>query len=332
MFDYIIEEMYHGYDLNKPDGKQRTMGGGMTVKVARLREIFADRFPGVRFISSLEDIEERHIIVDSMFCHSLHDRAGYDILLDTLRSHYSVLACYELAMMKMGADKAFELANAASVVTANCEFLQKVLGYQGVARTTLVPEPVPDEFFQANSDRERAVVAMGQIAWFKNSGRVAEVFKLLEGSGIKRIYIGSCKFWQNTEPLNEQLQEQIYAHCDEVKHNITQAELIETLSGASVGLWVSMLDVFATSLHEMFAAGLPVVGCNHGLSAEVPLSTYTTAEEQAHAIKELVSSDLDELRPELSGWARKRCSVETFLTKTTEALKLASYEETVTSG
>ena len=114
---------------------------------------------------------------------------------------------------------------------------------------------------------------------------------------IERVYIGSASLWYDTsnEDVPQRLQDALYAHTDRVVHEATTPQMVDEFHNARFGLWLAYHDTFASGLHEMLMAGMPVVAAKHGLAAEIPVCSVSGVRAQVDAIKRLADEPDDAL-------------------------------------
>ena len=323
MIDLLTIPRFTDYDVSIPSQSQKG-GGGMPIKIARVGAILKENFPRSKVVTQFEELSSDYIIIDAAYCQILTsaNKERWGKFLEFLKNRpdaIKLLMCSELSLMRMLPDDVKELVQSVDHIAVNCHFLQKVLVYQDIYAARILCDPIPDEFFEpATAEREPAVVALGNISWYKNSMQVIDVFRELEGQGVKRIYLGSAAFWGDSRNLETaaRLQQELYDVCDEVIEDAVQSEVVEVMKRCRAGLWVCIHDVFATSVHEMLASGLCVIGANHGLSDELPFPAYTESTDMATAIIEAIKSERWNIRSEKAReWAQDRVTTDVFLSQ-----------------
>lgn len=325
MIDYLSHPKFLAYNPAILPSAQGG-GGGMGTKTFRAIEALKQVYPKTQTICNAADITADTVLIEplrfTMPTDDYNDRPyeTVDQLLEGLHASPSkkVLYCSELALMRMNPAIRTQLIACCDLITTNCKFQAQVFKYAGVYSDHLLCDPVPDVFIpQVNyNTRETRIVATGNISWQKNAQQVIEVFKALKGI-VKRVYIGSGNLWfdATADPIVQNLQETLYANCDDVVREATTTQVVNTFHHSRFGLWVAFHDVFATAAQEMIMSGMPIVTARHGLASEIPVCNVSGVTEQVKAIKHLLTQDDDSLTQQsqaLTKWSKDNVSYTAF--------------------
>ena len=266
---FLMPPEFAEYDLSMPPS-QRNRGGGVGVKYARIAEIEGDY--DCERISEVDEIESDDVVfVDWLwFCtgqsKSLVDQAKLFIELPNPKIIYGS----ELTVLGYPQAVVQRLIENANLITFNTEYQRKLYRVIGIYDARFLCDPVPESLFKPAHSKELQVVCMGQISASKRTDAVLEIFKRLEGSEIKRVYIGGSLSWGNNNQDKElgTLHSEITAHSDIFIENATQAEVASTTNKSAFYVHTAYHDVASSSCQENMMSGNVVLGLVHPMLRE----------------------------------------------------------------
>lgn len=334
MIDYLTHPKFTGYDESQPPSSQPKGGGGMATKTCRVLEALKQRYPKTRVITNADRITADTVLIEPLLFtlptegYPGHDPETPEDALGKLEncSAKKILYNSELTLLRMPHSLREHILSVCDLVTINCKFQADLFKYVDVYSSHTLCDPIPDKFLPRldYSRRKPRVVVTGNISWQKNAPQVIEVFKGLKGV-IERVYIGSASLWFDTsnEDVPQRLQDELYAHTDRVVHEATTPQMVDEFHNARFGLWLAYHDTFASGLHEMLMAGMPVVAAKHGLAAEIPAWSASGVRAQIDAVKRLVDETddaLEEQSKRISAWSVETVSYGAFQEQLKEVL------------
>ena len=280
MIDYLTQRRWFDYNPHiKPSAQ--VGGGGMGSKTFRVMEAMRIRYPSARCIVNSSEIRADFVLVEPARF-SMKARDGdedFEAVLAGLKRYRSeggriIVYGSEKSMLKLEPDRCEAVKKVAHAFVANCRFQEDLFEHVGIDALGILCEPVPSNIFPnvPFSQRRKRIVACGTVGWFKNIERVIELFAMLraEDSSIDTGFIGSKDLWNSGRADAKGLERRLRAECSHFWPDKTSVEVGSLMSYSRCGLWVSWHDVYATGMHEMCGAWLPVVAGPHGLAIHTP--------------------------------------------------------------
>lgn len=272
---YVTLDRYSKYSVYSPVGPDNN-GGGMGEKTLAAAEVWKSLYP---MSVSQELIEGFDILVVEPLWFRIRGGNGSLTIPDLEKSveqyenylaSIKVLYTSETSLMKIPATYRNRIIEASNIVTHNCLFQRDQFRSMGITTEPLCDIVTPDFFYYPDHKKELSIVALGRISTDKNSQVVADVFKGLEGKGIKRIYIGSSDLWGMDNQEDAKIEEEIAEWSDELYRNIPHIRIGRILSKSTYGMFDSFHDCSATSNQQALMAGILCFYGLHGLWRERP--------------------------------------------------------------
>lgn len=325
MIDYLTHPRLIDYNPFMLPSKQGG-GGGMHIKTYFVKEALEAGYPNSRLIADSSEIEANIVLIEPLrFAMNTdggeRDYEHTDMLVSGLeRSNAKkIVLSTELSLLRLEPSLRQKLLTVCDTVTASCKFQQELLKYVGIETSHIIRDPISDFYCSPMpwSARESQIVAVGNVAWYKNIGHLIKLYKALEGK-VKRVYVGSHTLWRTVdqEPTAIRLQNELYEHCDVVVPECTMADFAKLLYNSRYGAWVSTHDTTSTGTISMLRAGLPVIAAAHGYAAELPVTTAQGLAAQVQACEEMLTANQEEmtmLSNNAADWCEKNVSYGAFI-------------------
>lgn len=332
MIDYLTVHKYANYNPFQLPSRQGG-GGGIHLKTFFVGEALRERYRNVRLISNAREIENDVVLIEPLrFRVGVRDDdEPVDLLLDGLKRSDArkILFCTEFAIATFDPKLRAQLVGMAGVVTTSCKFIRRIARYVGVPSHAILRDPISEIYESPIEDfaaRQNQVVASGNISYIKNTEHTIKVFERLAGV-VKRVYVGSHSLWSDAskDKYASNLQDELYANCDEVIREATLPQLAKILYKSKFGLWNCIHDATATTVMAMLRAGILVVGSRHGYGEEIPIAMDSGVERQAQLISKLAGTDAASLAEQSAAnvrWCRENISYRAWLRQLEEVLSL----------
>ena len=286
MIDILLPETIASFSMSKPPGPENPTAG-MGMKYARVQEVLSRRYK-VRRVSELSEVSEDFVIVDPVWFNSNpHERADA-----FLQCGFGRVLLYgsEQSLAKLPASVRLRLADEATWVTHNTQYLQKLHQVMGISDSWYLCDPVPEHVFYP-AKKEFRVYASGQISREKSIPLLIEIFGYLAPTNIETCYIGSASLW-GAEPLVASrksqmlLERELRAVTDTFLGNISQAEVAYWTNTSMMHVHVAQHDCSCQNQQEAALGGAILFGMTHPLNRERPVHAFKSASECAVAIQE----------------------------------------------
>ncbi len=296
MIDFLIPPSYVQYDLAAPNTRENA-GGGIAVKYARCVEA-ADRFWGARRIGDIHDVESNIVLVDwSWFVLENNNplqRAKAFLSLDV---PVKILYGSDLSILKAHHDlrrlviEGAHNKNGINAITHNTQYQRRMYHCIGISNSFLLADPIPEKVFTP-AEKRRRLNCMGQIAWYKRSTLVRDLFYLLEDTDIETCYIGGANLWGNVTPATEDIEthEEIQELADIFVENASTLDTAYYVNSSMFYAHLSLHDVSNQAGQENLMAGNPGYGLTHPVLKERPFQTFQSIEDIAEALVNLDES------------------------------------------
>lgn len=234
------------------------------------------------------------------------------------------LLCSEMEVLRWSGNLRTNLLKHIKKVFSVCRYQQDMLKSLGIP-SEIVYEPINEYLFYPSEKRKKQVIAMGAPKHIKNTEMIIEVFSKLKG--YHRVYIGSPVMWNFdwNDPVRKSHDLNLYREllkvCDETYEASASTFVARKLSESEFYINFAYHEVCCRSAMESFLAGTKVVGGEHPLWSEYPVSAQVkTAEDAVKAIKEH-TGNLDTVPAELRQWALDRFSFRAYKQRIQEAIR-----------
>lgn len=211
------------------------------------------------------------------------------------------------------------------MVLASCEYQKTLMETIDMKVESVVYEPVNEKLFFP-AEKEDWVVVIGSPTIMKNADALIEVFTGLQGSSMKRIYVGGPIVWGQLTRMKGEMgfdntmkkHEHLKAVCDVYYRPSSQVFIAYLLSKAKYYLNFAYHEVCCRSAMEAMLSGVGILAGKHPVFEEYPcVATGLTPSECVELIvegKPDVKSDL------IRAWALENVSTAAFRGRINEAL------------
>ena len=234
----IIPDKYIDFNPNIKTGVNNH-GGGIASKYARFQEA-AMQLYDVEVVCDLADITSDVVFLEPLWL--VIEKKPNEIakrLRDfcELKVKHKILCCSEMCIVKFSNIERQALCHAVDIVTTCCDYHRDVFKCIDLYTYRLC-DPVPENLFVPKTPKERSVICIGQIGWWKNTEDVIEFFKLIKSkSDIKTIYVGSGGLWAGKSyPFTEELELIISDMADEYVESASAIDVAEIM-GVNYIFW-----------------------------------------------------------------------------------------------
>lgn len=317
---YLIPDRFGLFNLELPPS-MKNKGGGASAKVQRVIEALGQYYEVV-VTDSMPDEKADCILTDPIWFrfqefHSPEYLYKMVEIYENYPARLKILCSTELALLELPYEARERIVQASSVVSTPCKWLSGLYNVHGITNVRLC-DPVPSIFYNPNEKKTVSVVGMSLISSIKNSERILEIFKALEGKSIKRIYIGSADLWGEPNRYSIALEDAIRSNCDTFYRNLHQRGVATELMNVGAGIFDTYHDTGSESNLEALMSGVVGLYGSHGLWAERPgVHGLETADDFVDSLAELTDGFTKpppkEKRIESEDWALQNCSYDHFL-------------------
>lgn len=229
-----------------------------------------------------------------------------------------ILLCSEMELLRWPNYIRQEMLSAVNnKVYASCKYQRNLFKSVGVT-SKVIYEPVNEHLYTPNTKIPNQVVAVGSPKHIKNTKLITEVFKGLEGTKFKRVYVGSPVGWsgkmhRKAEVAHDlKLYDELKKVCD-VHHQASPGTFVARILGESAYyLNFAYHEVCCRTAMEALLAGCKVIGGKHPLWEEYPVLGQAGSVEDCI---EFLRSDNEETHRE---WSVNNFGYKRFVSKIKE--------------
>ena len=215
----------------------------------------------------------------------------------------------EMCMLKWDNKTRESVIESADVITTCCRYHRNMFTYADVP-TKLLCDTVPEDVFYP-AQKERSVMCVGQIAWWKNSETITEVFSAIKkkDSTMKTIYIGDSGLWAGEPyPNSEKIEANLTSAVDEHIESESVTGVANRMNRNTFYLHGAYHDTYSESQAEAAMAGNVTFGLGHPLLDERPC--FTGFENIDDLVEKMVNMDEDVIIKE--GARARKWAVENY--------------------
>ena len=329
---YLTLDRYSKYDPIAPISLSNP-GGGMGPKTLSAIDVWR----GFYDVQASEDINVGAdiLVVEPLWFLLRGDgnnlvEPDVEDAIDQYKSHparIKILYTSELALLKLGRGHLGQIVDASTVVTTNCEFQRKLFDMYDILTMPLC-DVTDGSYFDSDSLKRLSVMGMGRISHEKNSQKVVEIFKRLEGK-IERVYFGSASLWGFSKDNDLPIESELKSHCDTIFSNVPQTTVVRELAGVSLAIFDTFHDCCSTSNLQALASGCLCFYGHHGLWKERPgIHGLETIDDFVEAIEEATDQFTclpdNGLRIKAEEWAINNTSSNCFINEWQDIIKHAN--------
>ena len=321
MIDILLPENMAKHDTSKAPGMQNpmvSMGG----KYAHVEEALRLRYPDVRRVFDVDDIDANLVIVDPVWFRPPHHTANERLehLERFLRKGFSrvMLYCSDASLMVMPDRLRRQLIPAVNWVTHNSIYQQHALRTRGIYHSEFLCDPIPGIF--SPSRKEKRVYMAGQINWEKRTADLIRIYDALRYTDFETVYLGSATLWGEQQAEAEmstrfRLQSELREVCDVFVGNAHASEVAQWANSSAHHVMVSQHDCCSQAQQEAALSGCVLWGLSHPLNAERPVYQFASPDELVGALIDMDLVSLDSRSRQVRQHALERWSYEAFLTQ-----------------
>lgn len=265
---YLTVDKFHEYMPNVPPGPLNP-GGGVSDKTINVLEAWR-KFYRVEVGQDIHKCQNAEIlVVEPMWFKmrgGLRDMMTAPSMEEAVRQYeqypceFKVLYMSEFAFSKFPKMYRDRIIDASTVITSNCEYQERFYSLLGI-HTVRLCDPVHDEF-NASSEKELSVFAMGRISSSKNSQKTVEIFRALKQYSVPTVYIGDAALWGNKWNDDHKIEQEMKEVVDEYYQNMARLPLAKKLNSLSYGIFDTFHDSCSASNISALMSG---VQCYYGL-------------------------------------------------------------------
>lgn len=228
------------------------------------------------------------------------------------------LYCTEMEILRWTGDMRRKVLECVERVFVPCRYLQKLLATINVD-SVVVYEPTNEYMFYPTHKVPNQIVVTGAPKLLKNTQKIIDVFRALEGKGFNRVYIGSPAMWkfdweENNHVKDEDLRlyRDLKEVCD-VHYKASPATFVARIfSESEYYLNFAYHEVACRTAMEAFMAGVDVIGGDHDLWREYPVIGQTIDVDEIVELLENSDVEKEDRQMQLRQWALQTYSYKRF--------------------
>ena len=188
----LVPKSLTQFDITKPLG-MKNPGGGMGTKYSRVRDLLSQRYPNIRLVSDIDEIDSDSVIVDA-FWFASNPKEKVDAFLDK-EFRFSLLYGSQENLLTWPNTPRKKLLGSITHITHNCRYQQNLYRVCGIYHSRFLCDPVPEHIFYPAPKNPR-IFCSGQISWEKNTIELIKLYRILqEETDIKTCYAGTATLW-----------------------------------------------------------------------------------------------------------------------------------------
>ena len=308
----LYPEAVSRFDIARAPGMTNA-GGGMGTKASRVEEVLRQRYPDVRRVSALEEVDSDAVIVDALWF--VNDYEGKVESFLNRKFRFSMLYGSQECILSWPAKYRAQLLAGITCVTHNCEYQRAMYRSCGIFHSQYLCDPVPEHIFYAAPKVQR-VFASGQISWEKNTRALIELYRALQGSGIETCYMGSATMWgenvsSSAMSMRYRLESELQSVTDIFHGNLSQAEVAKVSNTSMHHVHVAHYDCSCQNQQEAALGGAVLWGLKHPINMERPVFAYAKPRECAKAMRLFI--DTNQKSTQVREFAERNWSYAAFL-------------------
>ena len=268
-------------------------------------------------IKQLENLDIGDIFIEPLFFKEQTD-AEFEACTDILKDWQArkVLLCSEMEPLRWVGEKASRIVETVDAVYASCWFQKNLMDVIDINAADVVYEPVNEHLFFPGVKQDW-VVAIGSPTQVKNVDALIKIFSGLEGTGLKRIYIGGPIVWGKiTGMKNESAfdyimkkHEALKAVSDVYYPPSPQTRIAYVLSQAKYYLNFAYHETCCRTAMEAMLSGVGILAGKHPLFREYPcVASGLSPDECIEQLKTLPEVSVEQTRQ----WALENVSYSAF--------------------
>ena len=223
------------------------------------------------------------------------------------------LLCSEMELLRMVPNVRDKLLGGIEGVMASCRYQSRLLRMIGI-KSTIVREPINEYLFYPNHKKNQ-VVSVGSVKHVKGTQKIIDVFKALEGKGIRRVFVGSPVTWGYLESgkmfkTDMDLYNQLQEVCDEFYDAAPVTVIARILGESKLYLNFAPHETCSRTGMEAMLCGVGILAGDHPLWKEYPC--IKTGIDSVESCVELIMG-ADEIDSEfIRNWALDNISFKAF--------------------
>ena len=319
MINILLPKAVAQYDMSRPPGFDNPTCG-MGLKYARVEEALRLRYPNVRRVWDVDQVNADVVIVDPLwFKHGERD-TRLQVLDEFLRQNYGCVLLFgaEQFLMVMPDELRRRLLPNVTWVTHCSRYQQHVFRTRGIHNSTYLSDPIPEIF--APGTKVSRVYTASQVNWEKRTNHLIEIYAALQYTPIETVFVGSATMWgehiSNIERgVRFRLQSDLESVCNTFVGNAAAQEVSVWANTSMHHVHVGQHDVSSPNQQEAALSGCVLWGMGHPLNEERPVYQYRHAREIVDAMLKMERSEWQKRSEMVREFALRHWSYEAFLTQ-----------------
>ena len=276
---------------------------------------------------ALKTLDTDDLLIEPLFFKDYEADEKFSACIDALKKFpgKKTLLCSEMEPFRWTGTRAAEILSAIDTVLSSCKFQSKLLETIEITVDRVVYEPVNEHLFFPASEKENWVVAIGAPTHVKNVDALIKIFQGLEGTPLKRVYIGGPIVWGNVTSMKHEAgfdnimkkYETLKAVSDIYYPPSAQTKVAYILSKAKYYLNFAYHETCCRTAMEAMLSGVGILAGKHPLFKEYPcVAKDLTTDACIELLKEMPAVDMNAIRK----WALENVSYKAFRRAVREAL------------
>lgn len=330
IIDYLVPKMYTKFDLEAT----RSAGGGMQPNINARKTALESRYK-VNLVSEIDTLKSEFCLVECLW---FAQEWKKDVSPEKLATTYAeridafcktkstkVVVCSELQIARLHWWVRAKIKHFPAGLVVNDRCLWDITVALDITPIGYLCDAIDPYLFKPGK-KELSVIALGGLKHIKNPYLIFEVFRKLEGTGIKRIFIGSAGIWSNEKrPEDIRLEKEIKACTDLWIPNASYIDTAYHLSSGAIAINDTWHDISSRSNQEQLMSGLVSIGGKHPLFENRPgIHGLETADDFIAAIQVLTDNYTQipyKACQKSRDWALKHVSTDMFLQQFDQILR-----------
>ena len=328
MINILTLDFFQRLHIEAKRGHQNS-GGGMGCLMNSTRATLLQRYP-VNMTSDIAKLRGDIVIIDCIYIAMYHmqnapeDRSTSRYIYDLLTSDRDanphrkyILWCAEKSFLRLEPELRKELSVFVDSIYVTCPYIRDLFLALNAVPTGLLSDGI-DEYLFKPAPKEMTVTAVGALKHIKNIDWILEVYHLLEGKNIKRIYMGGADLWSvESRPEDLSLISRIEAATDEYFPNASPVDVAYQNAHAAFAVNDTWHDCSSRANEELLLSGVISIHGQHPTFESRPGFTVREPQEAVDVMAELTDDFTKLPDPQLHedsrNWALKHVSSTKFM-------------------
>lgn len=313
---------------------QQNAGGGMACLMNAVKATLSTRYC-VNLIEGFDEISSDFIILDSVMptnkivkkedgIHNYTPDEVIQLFIKELTDHKTaapdrkfLLWCAEKSFFRWKPKDRDKILSSVDLLAVTDPYLSQLMRAVEITPNGYLCDCIHSDLFRP-APKTLSVIAVGALKHIKNIDWVLDIYARLEGTGVKRIYLGGASLWSHENRQEDHaLIEEIEKVTDVYLPNASVAEVAYHNAHAAFTVNNTWHDCSSRSNEELLMSGVISIHGEHPLFNGRPGFKVKTSEEAVEKIDELTDGFTQLPDPKLHeksrNWALKNVSEAVFL-------------------